>query len=236
ASTVLGTFSAAGQNLFSKAQMELDNLVNLYQRTLDPAIGQTREQFHALREAAFRRIDSSVPAWLRRPLNLPATGEALKRRIGVEASQAVHGLRTATQGFRQFEIPTVSEAITRVGLAAKLTSIGSAVGVGLDTYATRDTIAEACSTGREEECRRIRYIEYGRLTGRTVGGIVGGSAAINRGVCLAVSLDPRGKLICGVVAAGSGAYGGSKTLEPFGEWLGSFAHRVIHGDENDDSN
>ncbi|WP_249978431.1 hypothetical protein, partial [Vreelandella olivaria] len=71
-----------------------------------------------------------VPAWLRRPLNLPATGEALKRRTGVEASQAVHGLRTATQGFRQFEIPTVSEAITRVGLAAKLTSIGSAVGLG----------------------------------------------------------------------------------------------------------
>ncbi|WP_249979051.1 hypothetical protein, partial [Vreelandella olivaria] len=221
--------------LFSKAQMELDNLVNLYQRTLDPAIGQTREQFHALREAAFRRIDSAVPGWLRRPLNLPATGEALKRRIGVEASQAVHSLRTATQGFRQFEIPTVSEAMTRVGLAAKLTSIGSAVGVGLDTYATRDTIAEACSTGREEECQRIQYIEYGKLTGRTVGGIAGSAAIVNRGVCLAVSLDPRGKLICGVVVAGAGAYGGAKTLEPFGEQVGLFFYRTLHGDNNNDN-
>ncbi|WP_249975891.1 hypothetical protein, partial [Vreelandella olivaria] len=176
-----------------------------------------------------------VPAWLRRPLNLPATGEALKRRIGVEASQAVHGLRTATQGFRQFEIPTVSEAITRVGLAAKLTSIGSAVGVGLDTYATRDTIAEACATGREEECQRVRYVEYGRLTGRTVGGIVGGGAVINRGVCLAVSLDLRGKVICGVVAAGAGAYGGAKALEPAGEQVGLFFYRTLHGDNNNDN-
>ncbi|SDM21207.1 hypothetical protein SAMN05192555_110148, partial [Franzmannia pantelleriensis] len=129
ASTTLGTFSAAGQNLFSRAQMELDNLANLYQRTLDPAVSQSREQFHALREAAFQRIDSAVPAWLRRPLSLPATGEALKRKIGVEARHAVHGLNTATQGFRKFEIPSVSEAVARVGLASRLTSIGSAVGV-----------------------------------------------------------------------------------------------------------
>ncbi|WP_249976053.1 hypothetical protein [Vreelandella olivaria] len=145
---------------------------------------------------------------------------------------AVHSLRTAPQGFRQFEIPTVSEAITRVGLAAKLTSIGSAVGVGLDTYATRDTIAEACATGREEECQRIQYVEYGRLTGRTVGGAIGGGAA---GVCLAVSLDPRGKVICGVVAAGAGAYGGAKVVEPFGEQVGLFFYRTLHGDNNNDN-
>lgn len=75
ASTALGTFSAAGLNLFSKAQMELDNLANLYQR-----------------------IDSAVPAWLCRPLSLPVSGEALKRKIGIEASQALHSLRTATEG------------------------------------------------------------------------------------------------------------------------------------------
>ncbi|WP_249976501.1 hypothetical protein, partial [Vreelandella olivaria] len=135
-----------------------------------------------------------------------------------------------------FEIPSVSEAITRVGLAAKLTSIGSAVGVGLDTYATRDTIAEACATGREEECRRIRYVEYGKLTGRTFGGIVGGGAVINRGVCLAVSLDLRGKVICGVVAAGAGAYGGAKALEPAGEMFGSAIYQWRHGGGDHDAN
>ncbi|WP_249978893.1 hypothetical protein, partial [Vreelandella olivaria] len=77
--------------------------------------------------------------------------------------------------------------VARLGLASRLTSIGSAVGVGLDTYATRDTIAEACATGREEECQRIQYVEYGKLVGRTVGGSIGSGAA---GVCLAVSLDP----------------------------------------------
>lgn len=235
ASTTLGTFSAAGQNLFGKARMELDNLANLYQRTLDPAVGQSREQFHALREAAFQRIDSAVPAWLRRPLNLPATGEALKRKISVEARQSVHGLNTAMQGFRQFEIPSVSEAITRVGLASQLTSIGSAVGVGLDTYATSISIADACSTGREAECRRTQYIEYGRLAGRTAGGVVGVSAAARSSVCLAVSLDPRGKLICGVVAAGAGAYGGAKVVEQGGEWFASEIYQWRHGGDDLDS-
>uniref|UniRef100_UPI00201EB3A2 hypothetical protein n=1 Tax=Vreelandella olivaria TaxID=390919 RepID=UPI00201EB3A2 len=126
--------------------------------------------------------------------------------------------------------------ITRVGLAAKLTSIGSAVGVGLDTYATRDTIAEACATGREEECRRIRYVEYGRLTGRTFGGVAGSAAIVNRGVCLAVSLNPGGKLICGVVAAGAGAYGGAKAGELGGGELGSFIHQTIYGGEHDGNN
>ncbi|WP_249977297.1 hypothetical protein [Vreelandella olivaria] len=113
--------------------------------------------------------------------------------------------------------------------------LGSAVGVGLDTYATRDTIAEACSTGREEECRRIRYVEYGRLVGRTVGGAAGSAATVNRGVCLAVSLDPRGKVICGVVAAGAGAYGGAKAVEPFGEQVGLFFYQALHRDNNDDN-
>ncbi|WP_249979053.1 hypothetical protein [Vreelandella olivaria] len=149
---------------------------------------------------------------------------------------AVHSLRTATQGFRQFEIPTVSEAITRVGLAAKLTSIGSAVGVGLDTYATHDSIAEACSTGREEECQRIQYIEYGKLVGRTFGGAIGGGAAARSSVCLAVSLNPGGKVICGMVAAGAGAYGGAKVLEPFGEQFGLAIYQWRHGGGDHDAN
>ncbi|WP_249976149.1 hypothetical protein, partial [Vreelandella olivaria] len=117
-----------------------------------------------------------------------------------------------------------------------LTSIGSAVGVGLDTYATRDTIAEACSTGREEECQRIQYVEYGKLTGRTFGGVAGVSAAARSSVCLAVSLDPRGKVICGVVAAGAGAYGGAKALEPAGEMFGSAIYQWRHGGGDHDAN
>uniref|UniRef100_UPI00201F9179 hypothetical protein n=1 Tax=Vreelandella olivaria TaxID=390919 RepID=UPI00201F9179 len=125
--------------------------------------------------------------------------------------------------------------ITRVGLAAKLTSIGSAVGVGLDTYATRDTIAEACATGREEECQRIQYVEYGKLVGRTFGGGAGAIAAPSSGVCLVVSLNPGGKVICGMVAAGAGAYGGAKAAEPLGEQAGLFFYRTLHGDNNDDN-
>ncbi|GHC37663.1 PAAR domain-containing protein [Aidingimonas halophila] len=228
ASTAVGLISSAGQNLFNRVRSELDDLADLYQRTLDPAVRQSREEFHSLRQAAFQRIDAAVPSWLRRPLNLPATGEALKQKIGVEARQTVHHLRTATEGFQKFEIPTVSEAVVRVGLASKLSSIGSAVGVGLDIKATQETIANACTQDREQECQRIQYIEYGKLAGRVAGGALGSGVAVSRGVCFIVSFDFRGRLTCGVAVAGAGSYGGAKALELIGGEVGNYIYEVAY--------
>ncbi|WP_249978895.1 hypothetical protein [Vreelandella olivaria] len=179
-----------------------------------------------------------VPAWLRLPLNLPATGEALKRRIGVEASQAVHSLRTATQGFRQFEIPSVSEAINRISAVTALTSAASVVGVGLDLQDTRGKVEQACTTGRERECREAQVIEYAALTGRTLTTAIGGPAvgAALSGpatrLCIGLRITPKGAVACSFVAFGGSVVAAERVGDQVGRKFGSELFNSINNSES----
>lgn len=198
---------------------------------MDPTVKATQEAFIATRDEISQRLDNLLNTLLRKGLNLPEF-DVLKAKIGVEAQQAVHHCRTALEGFRNFEIPTISEAIAKVGVASKLTSIGSAVGVALDYTATSMEIEKACTLGREEQCTRTKFIEYGKLAGRTAGGTVGVAAATTQGdkLCLALSLTPQGRVACSIILVGAAAVGGGYALEPAGEDFGMFLYESIYDD------
>ena len=86
--------------------------------------------------------------------------------------------------------------------------------IGLDYTSTRLKVERGCRLAAgPEECSRVALVEYGKLTGRTFGGLLGGAAGSQ--VCLAVGVTPA-TLACALVVGGAGAYAGMKGGEPVG--------------------
>lgn len=229
ASTAVGATSAAGSRAISEAKQALEAIDGLYQQAMDPANAMTRAEFFSLREQRFKRLSLVMNNWVNAPLRLPRHPE-LKTRINVEARQQLHSVDTARSGGK-FRIPSISEAITRTTLVARLTSIGSFVGIGFDALATQATIESACTEGSDNECRKIKYVEYGGLSGRVAasaaGGAIGGTMSSR--FCLGMSLAPQGRLACGIVGAASGSYAGTESGDFGGKELGTFLHELLYG-------
>ncbi|SHE30124.1 hypothetical protein SAMN02745148_00073 [Modicisalibacter ilicicola DSM 19980] len=234
-STALGATSAAGSRAVSEVRQAIEEIDRLYRQAMDPHNPMTRTQFFAQREQRFKRLGVVMNNWVNAPLRLPRHTE-LKSRINIEARQQLHSVDTARTGGK-FRIPTISEAITKTAIVSKLTSIGSFVGVGLDVVATQATIEQACSEGRERECTRTKYVEYGGLLGRAGGAAAGVALSglklnIDSKVCLAVAVVPHGRIACAVVSAGSGAIAGEKMGGQVGEKFGAGLFTRIYGESN----
>lgn len=233
ASTATGAISAAGSRALSETRQALETIDTLYRQAMDPASPMTREAFFTQRDQQFKRLSLVMNYWVNAPLRLARHPE-LKSRINVEARQQLHSVRAARSGGK-FRISTLSEAITRATLVARLTSIGSYVGIGLDFLATQTTIEQACSEGRELECTKTQYVEYGGLAGRIFGAPVGAAAGIARTqpesrLCLAVSILPHGRVACSIIGAGAGAVTGEKLGGDAGSKLGAQLFTRIYGD------
>ena len=100
---------------------------------------------------------------------------------------------------------------------------GTPLGIALSTTATALEIKEACSTGREEQCTKAKYVEVGKLGTGVAGGLAGGLAGT--ALCVAVlgaSTGP-GALACLLISAGiggaTGGYFGGMIGEEAGELL-----------------
>ncbi|HET8791196.1 MAG TPA: PAAR domain-containing protein, partial [Modicisalibacter sp.] len=106
-STVVGTAASSIGRATALVESELNNLAAAYKDVLDPTVKATQEAFIATRDEISQRIDNLLNTVLRKGLNLPEF-DVLKAKIGIEAQQAVHHGRTALEGFRHFEIPTIS--------------------------------------------------------------------------------------------------------------------------------
>lgn len=231
-STAVGALSAAGSRLMSDSAQTLQQIDQLYQQALDPAHPMTRERFHAERARLFQRLSISMNSWVNAPLRLPRHPE-LKSRIRVAAKQQLHGVVDARRG-GPFGLPTISETIAKVTLVDKLFSLGAFVGVGMDVVATQSSVNQACRDGRELECRRAQFVEYGGLGGRVFGSAAGAALGAARTqpesrICLAVSPVPHGKVACSLIGAGGGAVAGEKVVGEAGERVGEGLFQRIYG-------
>ncbi|SEL90797.1 hypothetical protein SAMN05216604_1524 [Pseudomonas agarici] len=126
------------------------------------------------------------------------------------------------------EIAGYADKVSGVARASNLIKKGTYIGTALDVASTGLSIHKACTLGREEQCRRAKYVEsstlMGSLAGGSAGGYVGGMAGT--AVCavvLGVSTSGPGALACAVVggAVGGKLFGdfGSKTGEMLGDFL-----------------
>jgi len=114
--------------------------------------------------------------------------------------------------------------------AAHWVKQGTYIGVALNVASTGLAIREACILGREDDCRKAKYVQGGSLAGSlglagmggTLGGVVGPTA------CVAVGIPTGGTatVACAVLGGALGGIVGGNLGGMIGEEFGEVLYEV----------
>lgn len=150
-------------------------------------------------------------------------GTGLKKNSTIKKMLGISSKRFMRSG----EVAHYARNVKRINNVARTLSSGTAIGVALDIAAGAMEIGEACSTGREQQCTKAKFVEVGKMmvgipTSVTIGGI-GAKAAVS--MCFRMAGPSRGAslVVCGIAGGAAGGWlggaGGSKVGEHIGNWL-----------------
>lgn len=179
--------------------------------------------FFAQRKRLMKKLDAGLGTLVRKTTGIPDHPK-LKRALGLSTQRIVHNWNKAGAST---QLPGYATHIEGVARASKYMKAGGYVAIGLGAGSAAMKIHEACRSGREEECRRARFIEGAKLSGNVLGGILAGKLAttIAPMTCVAIGVGTAGAggvacmlIVSGMLAAQIGD-GGSQTGELLGEKL-----------------
>ncbi len=184
--------------------------------------GMTNDQFFAQRRALFSRIQESLKGIGRFGSGLNNQGK-MKQILGISSKSYLH-----TGDIRGY-----AGKVRGVSKMASAMSKGTYVGIALDVGTGALEIKEACSTGREDECTRAKYVETGKTAGGIFASMYAGSAGAVAGqsICAGLGVATGGVAIagCALVAGVFSAWGGGKFGSIAGENLTTLLHGAVHG-------
>lgn len=213
ASLGIGTAGDAWSRHLQAIVKTLDEIEALHKQSLRRGGGAARDDFLARRQVLFAKLEAQMRSFARYGTGLRNEG-SIKKMLGISTKSYLH----------TGEINRYAETIAKISKTAKLLKHGTPLGIALSTTATALEIKEACSTGREEQCTKAKYVEVGKLGTGVVGGLAGGFAGT--ALCVAVlgaSTGP-GALACLLISAGiGGATGGH-----FGGMIGEEAGELLY--------
>ncbi|WP_317660610.1 hypothetical protein [Pseudomonas sp. KU43P] len=188
----------------------LEQIEQLHREHMSGGAFRAREAFYAKRAVLFSTLDEQLG-------KTAAYGSGLRNQGSIKRLLQLSTKRFLSSG----EISGYAEKVTGVARAANLIKKGAYIGVALDVAATGLSIHNACTLGREDECRKAKYVELsgltGSLSGSAAGGVIGG--AIVSAACVALSIPSAGSagVACAVIGgAVGGKYGGDLGKEWFG--------------------
>jgi hypothetical protein len=172
-----------------------------------------------------KKLDASLGPLVRKTTGLPDHPK-LKRALGLSTRRIVHNWNKAGA---PSQLPGYATHIEGVARVSKYMRAGGYVSIGLGATSTVMKIHEACRTGREEECRKAKFVEGSKLSGIVSGGILASRLApIAPMACTAIGVGTAGTggLVCmlvisGILAAQMGDSGGQ-----FGEFVGEKVYEV----------
>lgn len=181
----------------------------------------SRDAFYAKRKALFEKLDGQLKSFARLGSGLRNQG-SIKDMLGISTKSYLH---TGT-------IAGYAETINGVAKASSLMKKGTYLGVGLSVTATGASIYNACTTGREDQCRKAKYVEGGKLSGGLFGGSFGGmvgglAASAGCAVAIGVVTGGAGALACSVVGSGLGGWAGGEVGGKMGERGGDLIYEYF---------
>ncbi|WP_275286181.1 PAAR domain-containing protein [Halomonas elongata] len=219
ASTSLGVGSSGLGQLKHATEAALDEMAQLAEVGSERISGQGK--------ATLRRLGDQATNWVDQPFEMPEMAKDLKNAIGVKAEQAVHSVRQAMEGLHAFRVPTISDAIRSAGRIVKPLSYANYFAIGLDYTSTSLKVESACrQAATSEECRKVKFVEYGGFALRTVGGGMGASLG---NICLITGVTPT-TLACALAVGGAGALGGMEAGDEVGQNFGEFIYNLTEED------
>lgn len=199
ASLGIGTGGDAWSRHLQDIGKTLEDIDALHKQSLRQGGGTVRDDFLARRQTLFAKLKSQMRGFARYGTGLRNEG-SIKKMLGISTRSYLH----------TGEITRYAETVARVSKTAKLLKNGTPLGIALSTTSTALQIKEACSTGREEQCRMAKYTELGKLAGGVAGGSLGGAAGSLLCLTILAPTTGPGALACLLIGAGiGGAAGGS---------------------------
>ncbi|KJZ43100.1 MULTISPECIES: hypothetical protein [Pseudomonas] len=221
ASMGAGAASEGWSKHLENIKATLEEIEKLHRDYLGSGTLSARDAFYAKRTTLFMKLEKQLG-------NIAAYGSGL-RNLG-KIKQAL-GISTHSY-LHTGEIAGYADKVSGVAKASNLVKKGTYIGTALDVASTGLSIHKACTMGREDQCRRARYVEsstlMGSLAGGSAGGYLGGMAGT--AVCavvLGVSTGGPGALACAVVGGAVGGKIGGDIGSDRGEVLGDFLYREV---------
>mgnify|MGYP000129377774 FL=1 len=212
----IGIAANAWEKHLEQIKTTLDSIDALHKQHMASGTMIERNLFYTKRRQLFDKLEKLLKSFLSLGAGMRNSG-SIRRMLGI-----------STKSYLQTgEIRHYAEKSSGVARAAKLIKRGAYVGIVLDTASTAVDIRTACSTGREEECTKAKYVEGSKLAGNLGGAAL--AAGWSTALCVAVlgSTTGPGALACGVLAGGTLGWAGGKLGGLGGEYFGDFLYRVV---------
>jgi hypothetical protein len=214
----IGSTTAAWGRHLSGVEDTLKDIEKLHQQHLKGGVS-ARAEFIAKRQALFQKLDTQLQGVGHYGTSL-RHNKSIKKMLGISTQRYLH---------RQ-EIDGYAQRINKIASTSRFLSKGGFVGMALDVGAAGLAIQEACSTGREEQCRKASYVEGGKVAAGITGSHFGGKVGAYGGriVCavgLGVVSGGWGALSCGIIGGAVGGYVGGTWAGKFGESMGDLMYR-----------
>lgn len=213
ASLGIGTAGDAWGRHLQDIAKNLEEIDALHKQSLRRGGGTARDEFLAKRQILFAKLDAQMRSFAQYGTGLRNEG-SIKKMLGISTRSYLH----------TGEISRYQQTIARVSKTANLLKNGTPLGIALSTTATALEIKEACSTGREDQCRKAKYVEAGKLTFGVAGGIIGGQ--IGMGLCVAVMAPTTGPFALSCLLIAGGAMGA--TFGSLGSEAGAAAGEALY--------
>ena len=177
-------------------------------------------EFFAKRKRLMAKLDASLGPLVRKGTGLPDHPK-LKRALGLSSRRIVH--RWGKAG-APAQLPGYATHIAGVARAAKFMKGGGYLGIGLQLGASSSKIHEVCASGRDAECRQVRFVEGGKMVGGTAGALAGGYLGGKAGLAVCAKLKGMGKLVCVLVVGAAASVETGTQMSELGEFLGQEIH------------
>lgn len=214
----VGSVSGAWSKHLDGIKQTLEEIEAAHRDYLRSGTTQTRSDFYAKRKVLFDRLDDQLKHFARYGSGLRNQG-SIKNMLGISTKSYLHsGVITG-----------YADTINGVAKASSLMKKGAYLGVGLSVAGAGTSIYTACTTGRETECRKAKYVEGGKLSGNIIGGtfggaVGGGAATIGCVAVLGFATGGAGALACAVIGGALGGWGGGEIGGIAGEQIGDIVY------------
>ncbi|MFJ5299371.1 hypothetical protein ACIQAL_22970 [Pseudomonas sp. NPDC088368] len=214
----IGAATGSWEKHLKGVEATLKDIEQLYQLALKRGTPIARQEFINQRRVHFTKLATQLKGIAHWGTGMRNNG-SIKKMLGVSTKSYLHNP----------EIRGYSQRLAHIAKASKLLRMGTPIGIGLNAWSTHLEIKEACSMGREEMCRKAKYVEGTKLVLGVGGGMIGGSigSAVLIPLCLVVFGVPTagvGAIGCGIAAAAIGGYAGGMAGGIYGENVGEMIY------------
>lgn len=229
-SNILGTASEVGGKYFEEIEKVLKDIHKTYENAFITRGALIGEQFYVARTMQFKKLNLLLNNFMKYKLGMRQYDD-IRKALGLSSRSIMHHWsQTGVSGIEGYA--TYIEKSARLVKAMK--TLGY-IGIAFDFANTANTIYDACSTGRESECRKTSFTETSKFAGSQGGSLAGGAmgAGISGSVCVwalgfaTAEIGGAGALFCSAVGMTGGLVGG-EVLGSYGEDLGSAAGKEIY--------